>query len=435
MESLVNVRKILVLAFSALLSAALPIFSLTPVNATTTETINCGTSGSFTIVDHVITSSTPTCSGGVVIPPDVTKIGNSAFLGRNGITSVMIPNSVTEIDDYAFNEAGGISTLVIPDSVTSIGASSFARAGNLESIVIGNSVTTIGFYAFSDLPKLRELILGDSIEVIDEGAFLIEERFFLADYGLIDLRIPDSVLEIKQGAFQGSKNLISLDIGNSVTSIGYGAFSGTSSLTNLTIGNSVTAIEDLAFFQSGLQSVVIPSSVNLIDRNAFESSRNLASVTFLGSAPVTAIDAFTDVANGAKAYVKRDASGFGPIGSVWRGLIVSEQSSTVSSSTPVVATPQAPQEPIADITIDLGNRNSIFKSAIKKQLVSHLGIVLSKRDRYSYQIQSSSKGACRATVTSIRFQKNSEFCSFNITRISKQGARQTYLVKLTRASQ
>ena len=74
-------------------------------------------------------------SGDLVIPESitynnskysVTSIGNNAFWGCSGLTSVTIPNSVTSIGDKAFYYCRGLTSVTIPNSVTSIGKSAFS---------------------------------------------------------------------------------------------------------------------------------------------------------------------------------------------------------------------------------------------------------------------------------------------------------------------
>ena len=123
------------------------------------------------------------CSGltSITIPDSVTSIGGYAFSGCRGLTSVtvdpgnsvyhsvgnclietasktlifgcqnsIIPNdgSVTSIGDHAFEGCSGLTSITIPDSVTSIGSDAFCGCSGLTSITIPDSVTSIGSYAF-----------------------------------------------------------------------------------------------------------------------------------------------------------------------------------------------------------------------------------------------------------------------------------------------
>ena len=96
-------------------------------------------------------------SGSISIPESVTyegveysvtSIGERAFDGCSGLTSLTIPNSVTTISDYAFKSCFGLTSLTIPNSVTVISNYAFKSCSGLTSITIPNSVTAIGEYAF-----------------------------------------------------------------------------------------------------------------------------------------------------------------------------------------------------------------------------------------------------------------------------------------------
>ena len=58
-------------------------------------------------------------------PYPVTEIGDGAFRGCWGLTSVTIPNSVTYIGVGAFWACSGLTSITIPNSVTSIGYDAF----------------------------------------------------------------------------------------------------------------------------------------------------------------------------------------------------------------------------------------------------------------------------------------------------------------------
>ena len=102
------------------------------------------------------------CSGltSVTIPNSVTSIGVNAFSGCYRLTSVTIPNSVTSIGDLAFYRCSGLTSVTIPNSVTSIGGAAFYGCSGLTSVTIGSGVTSIGGSAFDgvDIPTVISLI-------------------------------------------------------------------------------------------------------------------------------------------------------------------------------------------------------------------------------------------------------------------------------------
>ena len=78
------------------------------------------------------------CSGltSLTIPSSVTSIGASAFEGCSGLTSLTISSSVTSIGNYAFSGCSGLTSLTIPSCVTSIGWSAFEGCSGLTSIYV-----------------------------------------------------------------------------------------------------------------------------------------------------------------------------------------------------------------------------------------------------------------------------------------------------------
>ena len=183
------------------------------------------------------------------IPAGVKTIGDYAFSGCDGLTSVTIPDSVTSIGEGAFDGCTGLTSITIPDGVTSIWASAFYGCTGLTSVTIPDSVTSIGEDAFYGCTGLTSVTIGAGVTSIGSSAFWNCS-------GLTSITIPDGVTSIGSYAFYNCTGLTSVTIGDGVTNIGSYAFYYCSGLTSVTIGAGVTSIGNYAFSDcTGLTSV------------------------------------------------------------------------------------------------------------------------------------------------------------------------------------
>ena len=100
----------------------------------------------------------------------VTAIGDYAFIGCSGLTSITIPNSITSIGQEAFSGCSGLTSISIPNSVTSIGLGAF-RSCSFVSVTIPNSVSSIGSHAFITCRNLTSVTIPNSVTSIDKYTF------------------------------------------------------------------------------------------------------------------------------------------------------------------------------------------------------------------------------------------------------------------------
>ena len=188
--------------------------------------------------------------GEIVIPEGTETIGDCAFSGCTGLTSVTIPDSVTSIGDWAFSGCRSLTSIIIPDSVIDIGSRAFSGCTGLTSIVVedGNPVYHSAGNCLIETAT-KTLIAGCKTSVIpDDGSVTsIGEFAFSGRSSLTSVTIPYSVTSIGSGAFSGCRSLTSIIIPDSVTSIGDWAFSGCTGLTSIKIPDSVTSIGYFAF--------------------------------------------------------------------------------------------------------------------------------------------------------------------------------------------
>jgi uncharacterized repeat protein (TIGR02543 family) len=209
----------------------------------------------------------------VIISNGVTTIGQYAFYGYTGLTSVTIPVSVTSIGQYSFYGCTGLTSVTIPSSVTSLGNGAFYGCTGLMSMVIPNSVTSIGNRAFMNCNNLKSVTIGASVTSIRDSTFM-------SCTGLTSVTIPNSVTSIGRNAFYNCRDLTLVTIGNGLTSIGNYAFSGCTGLTSVALPNSVTSIGNSAFSGcSGLTLMAIPTGVTSIGSSAFQGCTGLTSLT------------------------------------------------------------------------------------------------------------------------------------------------------------
>ncbi len=235
----------------------------------------------------------------------IERIGDSAFSGCTGLTSIAIPDSVLYIDRYAFYGCTGLTSIDIPDGVTQISYFSFAFCKGLTSFDIPNSVTRIEASAFNGCTGLTSIILPDSVITLDNGAFAnctgltsitlskkltsINYEVFQNCSSLISVIIPDAVTLIEREAFSGCTSLAEITIPDNVTEIGMGAFYKCSGLKNVTIGQGITSISNggreyyhvsSGVFEgcTGLTSITIPENVTSIGSDAFAGCTGLTNI-------------------------------------------------------------------------------------------------------------------------------------------------------------
>ena len=166
-------------------------------------------------------------------------------------------------------------------SVTSIGEDAFVGCFGLTSITIPNSVTTIGKYAFFVCSGLKEVHISDlaawcniSFGSDDANPLFYAHNLYLNGELVTDLVIPNCVTRIKNYTFYGCSGLTSITIPNSVTTIGYEAFRDCSGLTSVTIGSGVGYIYSEAFANCGNLTDVycLATTVPSTNSDAFNKS-------------------------------------------------------------------------------------------------------------------------------------------------------------------
>ena len=158
------------------------------------------------------------CSGltSLTISPGVTEIGNYAFEGCSGLTSLTLPSSLTSIYSFAFSHCSSLTSLTIPSGVTRIGDVAFDSCSALTSISLPSSLTSIGDVAFQccNVKEVRFYINGDFEAYLTKGHPYIGchcgIKYYLNDEEITSIVVPSSITTLGKYAFQGCSNLLTV---------------------------------------------------------------------------------------------------------------------------------------------------------------------------------------------------------------------------------
>jgi hypothetical protein len=282
-----------------------PTTSPTPM-PTSSACVSCDTCGEHAVIaegttviaDYAFQNCAKIMS--VFIPASVAVIGVRAFEGTRSLANVTFDRSqasmLERLKDYAFSKSGITSLNLVGTGPSGAGylewgKNVFANCENLASVHIGGNRFYIGDYAFSQCHTLSSVTF-DSYDVscytVGSGAFLnTSVTSFLTcpilvspgAFAYTPLQAWDEAHDYC-AIMKEIKNPPPWRVCSSCSTCG----------SNATIPDGTIAIADNAFMNChSLESIVIPSSVQVIGHSAFKGAKYLSSVEFQGTPSVNFI--------------------------------------------------------------------------------------------------------------------------------------------------
>ena len=281
----------------------------------------------------------------VIIPEGVTYIGREAFAGCSALVHVQIPTTVTQVGANLFEGTPYDSTLTgevvyinsilyrcqsdattvaIRQGTTVIAEEAFINRVNLVAIVVPDGVSYIGSNAFKNCSALSQIEIPKSVRDIVANAFdgtkwyedrkhemiYINDLLYRVPAEIIvqseqptgSLRDKDAAELAKSGVatqiipytdviVQGETTTIctlafantpvqKVQLPSTLTTIHYGAFQNCTALKQITLPESMTFIEGGAFQNcSVLSSILVPQNVTYLGASAFSGCTSLTSAT------------------------------------------------------------------------------------------------------------------------------------------------------------
>ena len=255
------------------------------------------------------------------LPARTNAIGNNAFYNTalSSITFGGENSQLMTIGDYSFYGTS-LSSVTLPSNVVSIGDYAFYRCSSLASVTLNEGLLEIGDYAFaaeSDYTYADEA--ESSLETVNLPSTLttMGDGIFAYDYALknVNFATGSQITSLPGTTFEGCTGLEAIQLPASLTEIagrtqtsygreGRGLFEGLTALKSVTFeeGSRLVSIGAMAFADSGLESIIIPSSVTTISYEAFANT-NITTITIPRTVTIIDSYAFNGCRNLESVYI------------------------------------------------------------------------------------------------------------------------------------
>lgn len=264
----------------------------------------------------------------------VTTFKDSSFMGGQ-FTEIITPDTLTTIESMAFYNSSNLNKVILNEGLTSIGQLAF-QYSSLTEVTIPSTVTSIKYHAFKDCSNLRTvnynskaaptirdsqtIFYGSPIETLNLGAGITTIPNNLL-YGMdnisnININSVDDIVAIGNSTFRNCSGLTDITFNgvidenivfpNTVKKIGQYTFTGCNSLNIVLTG--VTTIENYAFQNSTISSIILNDGLTSIGMNSFSNCTAISEITIPASVKSILRSAFSGWTADQTIYVEGKTS-------------------------------------------------------------------------------------------------------------------------------
>ena len=279
----------------------------------------------------------------LVIPDQVQKVGDYAFVNCKSLHSVQVPSSVVEIGNSAFHGCALLTSLTWNAQTYAAYSGFDCIASQITSLTIGPAVQYLPSYLCKNMTSLSQVTLPASVTRIGESAFAscsalqrthytgdiaswcgiqfdnssanpihLSHNLYINGEELRELIIPDSITQLHPYAFYGCNSLISVTIPASVKSIGALAFDHCEQINMTNYTGDIASWCAIDFASASANPMVysnnfyinhqevrelVVDSVSQISNYAFAGCHTITSLTIVDSVKTIGERAFAECYN------------------------------------------------------------------------------------------------------------------------------------------
>ncbi len=250
----------------------------------------------------------------VILPETVNKINQGAFYSNKNLISINLPDGITKIEDETFMRCGSLDSITIPQNVTEIGSNAFASCTGLTAVSFNSCIKIIGERAFSGCSNITSIDLPEGLEEIGTRAFQgsqityikipstitalrvysdADESAFTGCGKLETIEFANGLKEVPRYGVTGIDSLKKVILPETVNKINKGAFYSNKNLTDINLPNSIKEIEAEAFICCvSLTAAIIPNQCTTIGAMAFKGCEAIKEIKIPKSVKLIASDSF-----------------------------------------------------------------------------------------------------------------------------------------------
>ena len=392
-------------------------------------------------------------------PSSLKRIGTWVFY-MSGLTKLELPTSLEEIGEAAFKNNKNLKTVKIAanSQLKTIGNAAFAGNTALETFTFegASKLETISTDAFRGDTKLTHFDFPATVKTIGASAFngttsmtnvtfaapsqlqKIENAAFQEASALQNITLPEGVKEIQEHAFNSCTSLTEIGVPASLTKIDPKGFQLCEKLEKFTVNKdnptyssvdgflldknktklvsfppakantyytllppTIEEIGEQAFYAiDKLENITIPEKVNKIGKLAFDLTKNLNTIAFLGKTPIPETNIDPSAFNPANAdptkidlSVRKGSEGAYAANNVWKkfhqvGVSFFEETNGVGNG----ETEYFPLSQYAVMIVD--TKADVYTYVVQPKVENHL-------DNHKYEVRLWGDYALNANTTNI----------------------------------
>jgi uncharacterized protein YjdB len=212
----------------------------------------------------------------LAIPDDITTINNYAFYGCEGLESIVIPSNVTAIGNNAFN--GCNLTSVTTETTEPIAITSYVFSNRANASLYVPAGRKAAYEAADYWKEFKEII--EMPSQYNEGDVFTGKTLEGVDMTFKVISNSEKTCQVGNGSsaaistsYEGNITIPSAVYGYKVTNIGCRAFKETD-ITSVVIPTTIDVIETEAFYDcTNLAFIDFPSTINYIGYGALDNTQ------------------------------------------------------------------------------------------------------------------------------------------------------------------